>query len=102
MILYCIYLVDSKLTCSIAKVRIKLREEYHASKAGKAPWSTKAFMRTVREIEHHKVVCAGIFADMFKDKIPMDWTHQVMKMLEEAAELYIIDVSTPPHSTAKT
>ena len=55
-------------------------------------WSTKAFIRTVREIEHHDVVSSGIFADEFRDKGPREWTKQALKTLEEATESYMVEV----------
>jgi len=59
---------------------------------GKPPWSTKAFIGTVREIEHHHIVSSGIFADIFCDKGPWEWTKQTLKTLEEATESYMVEV----------
>jgi hypothetical protein len=49
-------------------MRCELREQFKQSRKGNPPWSTKAFVRTVHEIEHHDVVFAGVFADEFSDK----------------------------------
>ena len=78
----------------IAKMRLELREQYHASRDCQAPWSKKAFIRTIREIEHHDVVCSGIFADSFPDKLPLGWSKGAVTAIEEAAELYMIEVIT--------
>jgi len=52
----------------------------------------KAFVRTVREIEHHDGMIPGIFAHKFRDKGPREWTKQALKTLEEATESYIVEV----------
>ena len=70
----------------------ELRDWFITSRNGKSPWSTKAFNRTVREIEHHHVVSCGIFADEFCDKGSREWTKQAMKTLEEATESYMVEV----------
>jgi hypothetical protein len=54
--------------------------------------STKAFVRTVCEIEHHDVVSSGIFEDEFRDKGPREWTKQALKTLEEVTESYMVEV----------
>ena len=63
--------------------------EFIAARNGKPPWSTKAFVRTVRKIEHHDVVSSGIFADEFPDKHPREWTKQALITSEEAKEAYM-------------
>ena len=47
---------------------------------------------TVRKIQHHYVVRSGIFADEFRHKGPQEWTNQDLKTLEEATELYMVEV----------
>jgi len=59
---------------------------------GKPPWSTKAFVRIVLEIEPHDVVNSGIFVDEFSDKNPWEWTKQASITLEDAMEGYILEV----------
>ena len=55
--------------------------------------STKAFFRTVREMEHHDVISSGIFADEFPDKHSREWTKQALITLEEATEAYMVEVT---------
>ena len=76
----------------IAGVCRELRDQFIAARNGKHPWSTKAFVRTVREIEHHDVVSSGIFADEFPEKHPREWTKQALFTLEEATEAYMVEV----------
>jgi len=78
-------------------VRRELRNEFIAARNGKPPWSTKAFVRTVCEIEHHDVVSSGIFADEFPDKRPHEWTKQALITLEEATEAYMVEVTAEFH-----
>jgi len=51
----------------------------------------KAFVRTVREIEHHDVVSSGIFPNEFRDKGPWEWSKQASNTLEEATESYMVE-----------
>jgi hypothetical protein len=74
-------------------VHSELRNEFIAARNRKPPWSTKAFIRTVREIEHHDVVSTGIFADLFPDKRPREWTKQTFITLEEVTEVYMVEVT---------
>jgi hypothetical protein len=74
-------------------MRKELRAQFQASRKGNPPWSTKAFVRTVREIEHHDVVNSGVFASEFADKRPRDWTKGALEALEEATEEYMIEVT---------
>jgi len=46
-----------------AGVRRELHDEFVTVCNGKSPWSTKAFIPTVREIKHHDGVSSGIFAN---------------------------------------
>jgi len=59
-----------------AGVRRELCDQFLAARNGKPPWLTKAFVRTVREIEHHDDVSSGIFVDESSDKNPHEWTEQ--------------------------
>jgi hypothetical protein len=58
-----------------------------AARNGKSPWSTTAFVCTVRKIKQHDVVISGIFADEFPEKHPCEWTKQAVITLEEATEV---------------
>jgi hypothetical protein len=78
-------------------VRRELRNECIAARKGKPPWSTKAFVRTVREIEHHNVVSSGIFPDEFPDKRPHKWTKQALITSGEATEAYMVVVTAEFH-----
>jgi len=44
-------------------------------------------------------VSSGIFADEFRDKRPREWTKQAVKTLEEATELYMVEVIPGSHCT---
>ena len=68
-----------------------------AARNRKHPWSTKAFVRTVREIEHHDVVSSGIFTDEFPDKRPHEWMKHTLITLEEATEAYMVEVTAAFH-----
>jgi len=70
-----------------------LRNHFIAARNGKPQWSTKAFVRTVREIKHHDVVNCGIFADAFPDKHPREWMNQALIALEEATEAHMVEVT---------
>jgi hypothetical protein len=59
--------------------------------------STKAFVHTVREIDHHDVVRSGIFGDEFPDKCPREWTKKDLITLEEATEEYVVEVTAEFH-----
>jgi len=56
-----------------------------------------AIVRTVHEITHHDEVSSGIFADEFSDKHPRQWTKQAFITLEEATEVYIVEVIAEFH-----
>jgi hypothetical protein len=77
----------------LAAIHSELRHQFNESCKGNPLWSTKAFIRTVREIEHHDAVNAGVFADKFSDKWPREWTRASLKALEEATDEYMIEVT---------
>jgi len=54
----------------IAGVSWELHTQFIAARDGKPPWSTKEFVRTVREMEHHDVFNAVMFGDIFPAKHP--------------------------------
>jgi hypothetical protein len=78
-------------------VRRELHNEFIAARNGKPAWSTKLFVRTVHQIEHHDVVSPGIFADELPDKRPSGWTKQALITLEEATEVYMGEVTAEFH-----
>ena len=80
-----------------AGVRRELRNKFIAACNGKPPWSTEAYVRTVREIEHHDIGSSGIFADEFPDKHHREWTKQSLITLEEATEAYMVEVTAEFH-----
>ena len=80
-----------------AGVRRELRDQFHTFRDRKPPWSTKAFVRTVGEIDNHDVISSGIFADEFSNKNPCEWTKQVLITLEEAMEAYMVVVIAESH-----
>jgi len=53
---------------------------------GKPPSSTKAFVRTVREIDHPDVIISGIVRHEILDKCHRERTKQALKTLDEATE----------------
>jgi hypothetical protein len=63
-----------------------------AARIAKHPWTTKAFVRTVREIEPQDVVSSGMFADEFPDKHPREWMKQAFITLEKATEAYMVEI----------
>jgi hypothetical protein len=90
---------DGQLTIyRTARVRRELGDQYIASRKGKPPWSSKAFVLTVHEIEHHDVVSSGIFADEFREKHPQEWKTQALKTFKEATESYMVEVIPESHS----
>jgi len=78
-------------------VRRELSNEHIAAHNGKPPFSTKAFVRTLRGIEHHDVASSGIFADEFADQHPREWTKQALVTLEEATEADMVEVTAEFH-----
>jgi len=80
----------------------ELRDQFLASHNRKPPWSTKAFVRTVRDIEHHDVVSSGTFADECSDKNPQMWTKQASTTLVDATEAYMLGTSQIRYVDAAT
>jgi hypothetical protein len=75
----------------------ELRVQFTSARNGKPPRSTKAFVDTVREIEHLDVVGSGMFAGEFRDKRPREWTKPAVITLEEATEAYMVEVIAETH-----
>jgi len=76
-VVHCVYIdidaISGQLTVwRTSGVRRELCNEFIAVRNWKPPLSTKAFVRTVREIEHHHVVSTGIFSDELADKRPCE------------------------------
>jgi len=57
----------------------------------------KASVSTDREIEHHDVVRSWVFADRLPDKHPSERTKQALVTLEEATEVYMVEVLAESH-----
>jgi hypothetical protein len=56
-----------------------------------------ALFCTVRDIEHHDVVRSAIFADELPGKRPRQWTKQALITLQEATEVYMVEVTADFH-----
>jgi hypothetical protein len=78
-------------------MQCKLWEQFKHSRNGNCPWSTKTFVRTVCEIEHHDIVCSGVFANEFSDKLLQVKTGGAFNAWKEATEEYMIDIVTVTH-----
>jgi len=75
-------------------VRRELCGQFLATHNRNPPWSTKAFLHTIRNFEHHDVVSSGIVAYEFSDKNPREWTKEAATTLEDATEECMIEVLT--------
>jgi len=84
--------VQLTTSCTVG-LRRELHNEFIAARNGNPPWSSKALVCTVREMEHHDVVSSGIFADEFPDKHPREWMKQDSITLEETTEAYMVEVT---------
>jgi len=80
-----------------AGFRREIRNKFIAARIREPPWSTKASVRTFREIKHHDVVSTGISPDKFTDKHPREWTKQAFITLGEATEEYMVEVTAEFH-----
>jgi len=78
-------------------VHRELCNKFIATRNGKPLWSTKAFVRTIREIEHHDAVSSAISADAFPDKYPHEWTKQALISLADATDEYMVEVTAEFH-----
>jgi hypothetical protein len=85
-----------RISCT-AGVRRELGDQFKVSCTGKSPWSTKAFVLTVRQIEHHDVVSSGIVIDQSRDTRPREWIKQALQSVEEAMESYMFQVIPGSH-----
>jgi len=77
---------------STAGVCRALHDQFLATHNGEPPWSTEAFFRTVREIGHCDVLSSGIMEDEVWYKSPQEWTKRALNTVEEAMELYMVQV----------
>jgi len=73
-------------------VRSELHDQYIAARNGKPHLSTKAFVCTACETEHHDDVSSGTFIDEFLEQQPQEWAKQAVITLEEAMEAYMVEV----------
>jgi len=80
-----------------AGIRGELHDQFIAAHTRKSPWLLLAVICTVREIEHSVVVSAGIFADTFRDKPPLDCTKKAVKTLEESTESQMVQAIRKSH-----
>jgi hypothetical protein len=48
-------------------------------------------------MEHHDVVSPGIFIDKFPDKHPQEWMKQALFTLEQATEVYMVELTAKFH-----
>jgi len=64
---------------------------------GKLPSSTKAFVCKVQEIDHHDVFNSGIFAHELRDRSPWEWTKQTLNTLEDAMDVYMVEITAKSH-----
>jgi len=95
-----IYLVVTSLQltgCHTAGLRRELRDQFIAACKGKPPWSTKALVSTVREIQPHDVVSSRIFAENFPEKLPRMGPNEILITLEDATEAYMFEVIAASH-----
>jgi len=74
-----------------------LHDQLIAACNGKPPWLTKAFGRTVCEMEHSDVVSSEIIADQFGDNNPRQWTKQALTTSQDGAQLYMVEVIAESH-----
>jgi len=80
-----------------AGVQRELFDQFIVARDGKPPWSTKAFVHTVRNIQHHEIVSSGICADEFREKGPQQWMKLASSTLEEATESYMVETIAKSH-----
>lgn len=58
---------------------------------------TKALVCTVCKIENHDGIRSGISADEFCHKGPLEWSKEVLNTIEDARDMYIIEVIAESH-----
>jgi len=80
-----------------AGVGEELPDHVLAACNGKSPWSTKAFVQTVRELKHQDDIITRIFIVKFPNKNPAEWTTQAVITLEEAKDAYMVEVFAESH-----
>jgi len=84
------------ITCTVHICRevhdqlIAAHNRYHAS-------STNIVVCTVCEIKRYDDVSSGIFANEFHEKRPREWTNNDPVSLEEATEVYMVQVLAEFH-----
>ena len=80
-----------------AGVRRQLRNQFIAACNGEYLWLTKGFASTVHKIEHLDVVSSGLFADIVNDQHPREWREEALTTLEEATQIYMVEVIAKSH-----
>jgi len=73
-------------------VRRELCGQFLAAHNRNPRWSSKAFLHTIRDFEHHDVVSSGIVAYEFSDKNPRECTKEAATTLEDATEECMVEV----------
>ena len=82
-------------------VRRELHDQFIAVRNGKSPWSTKAFVCTVCEIERYDVGSSGICADKFCHMHPQEWNKPAWITSEKATKAYMVEVIAAFHCLKK-
>jgi len=52
---------------------------------------------TVHEIEHHNVLCCGIFAIQCGDKRPQEWMKEAPQTIAAATKSYLVEAIEKAH-----
>lgn len=78
-------------------VHRQLCDQFIAARKGKAPWSMKAFVHTVRETKLHDDVSSGVFAHECSDKRPQEQAKQTLTIFKDATEAYMVQDIAESH-----
>jgi len=78
-------------------VRRELPHQFTAACNRKPPWPRKAIIHAFCEIVHCDIVSSGRFADKFRDKCPQECGNQASNTIEDAPEVYMVEVITESH-----
>lgn len=70
----------------------ELCDQYIFALNGKPPRSMKAFVYTVRQLEHHDVIHSGFLDNGFRYQHPQEWTRYTLITSEEATDAYMVEV----------
>jgi hypothetical protein len=75
----------------------KLCDQFISTRKGKSPWSLKALVRRVSEIEHYDIFSSRIFAVEFLEFCPWQWTAQALLTSADSTVQYMVDVMAESH-----